>query len=504
MKNRHHSIVLIPMTMLAATTVCLVGCADEPADETAANTNAATAETVSDTSTTVPVADDAAASSAPTAPSLSFTSSNAGLPVDKMWKCDPIFADFNGDGHMDMAAIPRLGTGVRAWAGDGTGNWTESSDGLKTEIRSCGGGIQFADVNGDDHLDLCVADHCQGVFVYLGNGAGAWTKVVDSMFAEELAPEGRVMLFQGAEDLATGDVDGDGDVDLVVGASDHGGFTLWLGDGTGVNWERSTSNGGLPANGWNPRSILHDMDGDGDLDLVSATFQGPRMYTNDGEGFFSERSVGLPQPTVQGIYNGIKVGDMNNDGRPDIVAANWFDGPEIYFQDANYRWRKATQDVFPDMVGGATGVAIGDIDGDSYPEIICTGRLERSAGLIRGVFALRNNGDETFTFLKDSGLPNTGLMAMSGVEMADFTNDGVLDIVACSGLAVETPLSPTNQPVIEARLMAWTTSRSHDAQEASVRALRPGDTKDQSELTATDTDGRPLASVPATAPDEGR
>ncbi|MCA9294911.1 MAG: VCBS repeat-containing protein, partial [Phycisphaerales bacterium] len=141
-----------------------------------------------------------------------FTPSSDGLPDTGQWKCHPIFADFNEDGHMDMAAIPRLGKGVRAWTGDGKGNWTESSNGLELDHRSCGGGVDFADVNNDGHLDICVGDHCQGVYVYLGDGAGSWLQVVGQLYPEEVAPEGRKELYRGTEDIATGDIDSDGDV----------------------------------------------------------------------------------------------------------------------------------------------------------------------------------------------------------------------------------------------------------------------------------------------------
>ena len=66
---------------------------------------------------------------------------------------------------------------------------------------------------------------------------------------------------------------------------------------------------------------------------------------------------------LKGIYNGLDVGDINGDGCMDFVTANWVDGPEIYLQQSDGSWKK-TPDAFPELMGGAIGVALGDLDLD--------------------------------------------------------------------------------------------------------------------------------------------
>jgi len=402
-------------------------------------------------------------------PPFRFTLSSEGLPEDGMWKCHPIFGDFNEDGHVDLAAIPRLGKGVRAWAGDGTGRWTESSDGLVLAENSCGGGISFADVNNDGKLDLCVADHCQGTYVYFGNGTGRWLKVAGPMIAQVSPKPDLQEIYSGTEDLATGDIDSDGDIDMIVGASDKGGMAIWLNDGNGRTWTRSASNGGLPAEGWVPRLMLVDLNGDEHLDLVANRSVGPRAYIGDGTGFFIERSLGLPEPTVYGIYIGLDVADMNNDGRNDIVVANWVDGPEIYYQTEEGRWSKA-EDVFPDLTGGSVGVAAIDLDLDGHRDIVCTGRFSRAPGPSRGVFALHADGNGRYRFIENSGLPKTGLLGMTGVRAEDVNGDGVPDVVACSGLIVESVPGGATTPVVPNRLLAWITHVPETSSSGSPRS----------------------------------
>ncbi len=111
-------------------------------------------------------------------------SSTKGLPEKGFWKSVPVFEDVNKDGCLDLASTERLGEGARVWLGDCKGNWVDSSEGLKLPSKSCGGGVAFADVNRNGILDMVVADHCLGIFVYLGDGKGKWQEVVGG-----LAPE---------------------------------------------------------------------------------------------------------------------------------------------------------------------------------------------------------------------------------------------------------------------------------------------------------------------------
>jgi hypothetical protein len=50
-------------------------------------------------------------------PQLTWTLATNGLPQDGMWKSTPAFTDINGDGFLDLAALPRLGPGAHVWLG---------------------------------------------------------------------------------------------------------------------------------------------------------------------------------------------------------------------------------------------------------------------------------------------------------------------------------------------------------------------------------------------------
>ena len=401
---------------------------------------------------TTPVQREAAATPSP----IHFRLSEQGLPTIGMWKCDPVMGDVNADGFWDIAALPRLGFGPRVWLGNASGTWTESSSGLKSDKRSCGGGLAFGDLNHDGFLDLAVADHCQGIFTFLGDGTGQWRLTTRELHPPVAQPgDAKYELYVGAEDLDVGDVNSDGNLDIVAIAQDEGGISLYLGDGTASNWTWTKTP--LPGTGYGNRVILADVNADNHLDVVASLGVGPRVWLGDGAGQWKDASTGLPSPVIEGLFHGIDVGDINQDGRSDVAVANWVDGPEVYLQQVDGAWKK-TSDVFPKMRGGAVGLALGDLDGDNRLDIVCSGRLTLDGGYVRGVFALLNQGASGWLNLANCGLPSTGLAAMGGVAIADLDKDGTPDIAAGSGLIVETTSGPS-QPVVSQRLLVWFGSR---------------------------------------------
>lgn len=376
-----------------------------------------------------------------------------GLPTDGRWKCDPAIGDVNGDGHRDLVLLPRLGGGPRAWLGDGAGRWRESSQGLAVGDQSCGGGLELLDLNGDGRLDLLTADHCNGLHAYLGDGQGGWELVARDVHPDEKqVPGGRdANDYIGAEDLAAGDVNGDGHVDVVAVSSGKTGLWVYHGDGTGRNWTWASID--LPREGWAVRAQLVDVNGDGKLDIVATHQKGPRVWLAEGPDQWKAASEGLPTPSIGGIYLCFDMADVNEDGRLDLVASNWVDGPEVYFQQADGRWVQS-QDVFPDLLGGSYGLDTGDLDGDGHVDIVITGRKENEVGFVYGVFVLLGDGKGGWTWARDTGLVEHGLARCWGVRIGDLNGDERPDLVVGSGGAVATDMR-RSEPVVPERILVW-------------------------------------------------
>jgi hypothetical protein len=251
--------------------------------------------------------------------------------------------------------------------------------------------MALGDVDGDGDLDLVTAMYIisQQATLRLNDGAGN---------------------FSGGQTIATGngvtrvlleDMDGDGDLDLVTVNFVDGSVSVRRNNGAGVFGGGSDTSVGLTETVF--AAVVGDVDNDGDLDLV--TTYGVRL--NDGSGNFgSNQQPGLK---LQGV-----LGDIDNDGDLDLVGNN-----SIRLNNGSGNFGSIQQP-------GVTGSLLGDVDGDGDLDIVAINLSTRSTSI------RLNNGAGVFSLVAQV-IPGAvaeigGSLRDLGMALGDVDGDGDLDL----------------------------------------------------------------------------
>jgi hypothetical protein len=219
-----------------------------------------------------------------------------------------------------------------------------------------------------------------------------------------------------AMDGAAGDIDGDGDLDLIV-AMEFSPNRALINDGTGKFTDESDAR--LPRSAWDSEeAALADFDGDGDLDIVIVCEDDARksLFLNDGKGVFADASDRFPQT---GISNGVEAGDYDGDGDPDLAIANaWTDF--LWINDGKADFTDESGARLPRDTDTSQDFSAADLDGD--------GDLDLVSGGETGNRLLMNDGQGIFTdATANLPAPPTGEVTRKAA-LGDADGDGDIDM----------------------------------------------------------------------------
>lgn len=263
--------------------------------------------------------------------------------------------------------------------------------------------VRIADLDGDLDLDLVVANgrHWpQQNFLFLNQARGRFNVQ---------RPLGIDWMTTYATEVA--DLDGDGDLDIAVG-NDMAPNQVFLNDGKG-HFQQGSDFGSISS----VRSLtLADMNSDGHIDIVSTCRGRPNeIFLNRGDATFSEgQAFGAKDDSTIDVA----VGDLNQDGHPDLVLANR-DGQQnvILLNDGKLGFQKR----IPYGTGKdqTRAVEVADLNGDGHLDLI-TANIGQSNAVYLG------NGGGDFGKGLDFGRVDGQSYALA---VGDMNNDGLLDLV---------------------------------------------------------------------------
>ncbi len=372
-------------------------------------------------------------------------------------------ADVDGDGDIDIVAPDGSGTNNLQWfenpknGSAGSGNPLDPAQWRKHIIGTTANwtkDVELADFDGNGFMDIAtrIADRA---FFFFQTSRNVWSQVTYTPAS------------LGIEGMASGDVDNDGDIDLVIQGA-------WLRNPGGSNartassWQRfaigsapdefkalvvnmdadpakeilfSSSEGtaavtlwdpatGDPTGSWTARTVASsverahtlqaaDMDRDGDVDVIvgqmhTSVSRQLAIYLNSGSTPATWTKLLVDQGS--GIHNGV-VADIGNDGDFDIFGANWTTNPPVHL------WTNGTTvptDSWRYVRLSSThaqtfGLAFGDMNRDGRTDVVSGNYWYTNPG-----------GDLTSTWVRSAALPN----ATHAILTMDVDGDALSDVIA--------------------------------------------------------------------------
>ena len=271
----------------------------------------------------------------------SGTFTNSGQALGTSQSRSVALGDLDGDGDLD-AMVVNDGQPNTVWINDGTGTLTDSQQALGNSMSRA---VALGDLDGDGDLDAMVANASHPNTVWINDGTGIFT---DS---------GQTLGDRTSPSVALGDLDGDGDLDAMI-ANYMRPTTVWTNDGRGTFADSGQALKSDLKSDYSRAVALGDLDGDGDLDAMIGNSGEPNtVWTNDGSGTFTNSGQALGDRNSCAVA----LGDLDGDGDLDAMVGNPGQPNTVWLNDGTGTFTDSGQ-----ALGNRSSlsIALGDLDHD--------------------------------------------------------------------------------------------------------------------------------------------
>ena len=338
-----------------------------------------------------------------------------------------------------------------------------------------GGGVAVGDINNDGLPDIFFTGNQVANRLYLNKGNFKFEDITDKAGIQKKG--------KWSTGVCMADVNGDGLLDIYVCYSgiapgDPRHNELYINHGN-LTFTEEAEAYGIADGGYSTHAAFFDYDHDGDLDLfllrnaskpigtfnlqhnernIRDSLGGDKLYRNDGGHFVDVSAEAGIYGSVIGFGLGVTVGDVNNDGWPDIYVSNdFFERDYLYINNRNGSFTEELENQMHSISNASMGADMADINNDGHPDIFVTEMLPEKESRIkvnttfenwekyqldqkygyynqftRNTLQL-NNGNNTFSEIgRLSGVQATDWSW--GALITDLDNDGFKDIFVANGI----------------------------------------------------------------------
>lgn len=312
-----------------------------------------------------------------------------------------IAGDLDADGDVDLAVGSASGSQLVVLSGDGTGRFAQpravTLEGHPSELL-------FADLDGQDPPEILALSRASNELVVVWQGEKEALALGATDIPAEVKPHS----------IASGDVDRDGNLDVLTANGGGNSVTVFLGAGDGdfqlpVHY-------GQP--GYKITLALGDIDGDADLDVVSGI---PiKFLLNQGDGTYVPSEH---EPDARAEM--VTTADLNGDGALDVVGTDGVSNFTVVLINKGDGTFAEPSNLRPDGTTGPWAVAAEDLDLDGDVDLAVAYRSSRNIAVLAGA------GDGTFSTMGTYPVQGPAFYVVS----ADFDGNGFPDLASAQSLS---------------------------------------------------------------------